>query len=230
MLGFSANHMNLASNTIFCIAALLLAPIAGAAVIFDKITGITALGSLSLSTSNGSPFGDSFSLLSSATITSVSLGLSASASRDGGSILVYLVPNASGNVPSSTGVVLQNRTLLGTILDSSLTVSESIQTLTTNQARVAGRYWIVLVNSSDTPNGGNGITSSAAWFVNKSTAGGVGTSGEFNSYASRLVFTSQSDASNTPRMIVQAASAVPEPISSALVAAGLVALILRRRR
>lgn len=220
------------SGLVVGLAALFAAGSAPASVVFDNITGVTAGGVLSLATGNfGTPFGDSFSTGGSTILNSVAVSLADVSNTDGGSISMYLVPDVGG-VPSSTGRVLTNNTLLGTILDSSLGSTASIQTLSTSIALTAGRYWIELVNSSDTANGGSGISSAASWAFNNDGAG-VGTVGEFYSFTNdtNSGITSASDATGPFRMIVTASSTpVPEPATTALVGAALAVMCLVRHR
>src|SRR5690349_18567179 len=103
------------------VVAALATGTAKAAVIFDNITGNPSQGTYSLAVGpRGSPLGDSFSVSAASTITSVSVALADAANTDGGSVLVFLVANAAGNLPAATGRVLDNRIPLGSILDSAL--------------------------------------------------------------------------------------------------------------
>ena len=172
--------MRMLSGVLVCNVALLLSNTAGASVIFDNITSQTSAGLFSMATGAlGSPLGDSFAVQTAGTITSVSLNMAATSNTDGGSVLVFLVPDNSGT-PSSTGRTLTSDTLLGVILDFSLTTTATTKTLVTSQSLSVGEYWIELViHSGDTSNGGSGVTSSAEWSF-LSSAAGIGTSGQFS--------------------------------------------------
>ena len=213
---------------------ILTADTAKAAIIYDTITGITQSGLKPLTQgANGSPLGDSFSVGNSGQITSVLLTLAASNPADGGIVLVFLVANSGTNIPSSAGVVLTNKTLLGIVFDSSLAATAqdiALNSLSTSLPS-AGRYWIELVNSSDTSNGGTGTPSSASWAFN-SNAAGTGATGEFESFVNGAgtALTNSSTTNGAFRMTVNGTTATPEPSSFAFLGSGLagIGLILNQ--
>jgi hypothetical protein len=135
----------------------------------------------------GSPLAQEFSVSAAVTLTSLDFRLSDQTPGDGGSILVYLVANdSSGATPlpqtTASGAISTSRVLLGTILDSSLpsngvsgcvfgssaaTISTCNTTLNVNRSiSTPGDYWIVLVNSADSANGGtaSAASSNAVWW------------------------------------------------------------------
>ena len=84
------------------LTALLTAGSAGAAqIVYDTITGLTpTAGWIPKPTANRGPLGDSFVVSNTVAISYVTLELLARNPSDGGSTLVYLVPNAAAGAPT----------------------------------------------------------------------------------------------------------------------------------
>jgi len=197
------------------LVALFAAGSANAAVLYDTVDIGTA-GTASNFTNVfdktfGGPLGDSFSVSSPTLIKGVNLVLwDVNAKSDGGSTLVYLVPDNGSNLPIHTGLALNLADprvhLLGTISDSTLPTSlpsgTTGATAVVNQGgfliTTPGRYWIELVASTDPINGGTAGAHHAAgscaaasldplaqctrWVFNTASATGtVGVTGEFTS-------------------------------------------------
>src|SRR5712672_1687307 len=193
------------------LVALFAAGSANAAVLYNTVDIGTAGTSSNFTNvfdkSFGGPLGDSFSVSSPTLIKGINLVLwDVNAATDGGSTLVYLVPDNGSGLPTHSGLTLTNKTLLGTILDSTLPTSIPATTGATavvNQGgfliTTPGRYWIELVASTDPLNGGtadplhHAANSCAAasldplaqctrWVFNTASATGtVGVTGEFTS-------------------------------------------------
>jgi len=183
----------------------------------------------------GSPDAQEFTMAATSQITSLTFELSDPNPGDGGSILVYLVPNGSGNVPPSSGLKLTGASLLGTINDSSLTSSASAITIGTNAVAPAGTDWIALVDASDTLNGGtNTDISGALWYRAGDLIGlNVGNNpnntvaGLFNAH----VVAGASVLSSVNTNVFELQIDTPEPASLALLAAGVTGLgFVRRHR
>jgi hypothetical protein len=224
------------------LAALLTAGSASAALVYDTLTGQTPVaGYKPMPTANRGPLGDSFVVSGSEWISSVTLELKDATPTDGGSTLVYLVPNnASGipTIPSSTGVTLTGVHLLGTILDSSMTTTYSNMMVSAGLTLAPGSYWIELVDGNSAANGnGNTAATNAQWAYNLDTGGlGVPLSGDFSSYANASNNGLTGPAlSNSPGFIgdpivFEMQVQTPEPASMAVLGAGLIGLGFSRRR
>lgn len=181
----------------------------------------------------GSPVGQEFTVPTTEDLTSLTLRLSDSTPSDGGSLMVYLVPSQGGSppLPSSTGTTLTGGTLLGTILDSSLSTTASNVKLAIN-AFASGNEWLELVDTS--------TTSDAAWWRTGDLIGydlgnnaGNTTAGLYNSHTKGSVgggsgvgTTLVSVTGNSLEMQITA----PEPASLTLLGAGMVGLAFLRRR
>lgn len=96
----------------------------------------------------GSPVAQEFTVATPTIINSLAFELSDTTPTDGGSILVYLVPNGVGNLPSASGITLTGATQLGTISDASLSTSPGVVTIQTGVSVAAGTDWIALVDAS----------------------------------------------------------------------------------
>jgi hypothetical protein len=130
----------------------------------------------------GGPLAESFYAPAASTITSVALQLNVNTPSDGGSVLVFLVPDTGiGGVgvassPTFTGtgptLALTGAIQIGSIADALLSTSPggALETFNTYLPIGAGEYWLAVENTPGT----GGIASTAKW-VFDSTAYTTGT-------------------------------------------------------
>jgi hypothetical protein len=195
----------------------------------------------------GSPLAQEFNVTSPVSLSSLDLRLSdTTAATDGGSILVYLVPNnPATTLPTNNGSLqLTGATLLGTILDSLLptpstlgctfgagaTINACNTVLAVNDyISTPGEYWIALVNGSDTNNGGTNPNSSNAVWWRAGDNLGLNATGQDNAHVNASgVLTAQNPTNITQSFEMQVNT--PEPASLALFGAALTGLGFARRR
>lgn len=181
----------------------------------------------------GGPFAQSFYAPTNDFISALGFALSASNPTDGGSVLVYLVPDdASGGLPGVAGAPtytyvggptpsfsFDGATLLGSIADSTLGSSPSLMMLSASFAVTPGEYWIALVANN----------SSANWWYNDGSAG-IGDTNQngFDLFGGPGVNAPETfaDSLGSYEMVVDS----PEPAALALLGVGMTGLAWARRR
>jgi hypothetical protein len=225
--------------------AVLAASAANATVVFDTVTGVGAgSGSNGPASDSTTIIGQSFTS-APATQFHISLSLSASNPSDGGSVLVYLVPDTGANSgplgcgtpttgvcglptidtgpPGYTFTSFAGSEKIGTILDSSLTTSPTLVSLFAKPSITTANqeYWVVLDFTAG--------ASSGWWF--ETTSAGVGTGGQ-GFLNNSLGTTSLEPLSNAgpPFAAYQMIVTAPEPATLTVLGAGLVGLGYIRRR
>lgn len=191
-----------------------------------------------------------FSTATNTTISQVQLQLTSNNSGDGGSVMVYIVPNAVGgpllgNHPAFTGtgstLSLTDATagnLIGTIADSLLptTAGGLLFNLPTSFAVTAGDYWLALVNTAgatakwvfDTADylGSTGITGKSTFWQ----AAAVGSTCGAGAPCTFLDTTADPGPGLNNLYEAAVFTAAPEPASLAVLGLALTGLGIARRR
>jgi len=220
------------------LAALLSAGTASAgALVYDTITGQTVVaGFKPIVGANRGPLGDSFLATGPEVISGLTFTMKDVSPSDGGSVLVFLVPNnpptGAPTLPSSTGTTLTGAIKLGKILDSAAPTTFGAVSLTTSASITAGTYWIELVDASSPANGDASPGPTGIQYAYALDAGSLGmpASGTVASYSNvdnggLTAFTPGNG--NVFMMQIR----TPEPASLALLGAGMTVLgVIRRRR
>jgi hypothetical protein len=217
--------------------AMLTANVAHATTYFDTINTPAVFGGNADGPSDGvNLMAASFDVPGTPNFTSVTLALTADTPSDGGSTMVYLVPDdGSGALDmagfpmlNGAGTNFANAVLLGTILDSSLDITgtgPSLTTLTISPTQIASvtsstadnEYWIGLIASG---------SSSIEWNVTDPDDGPglIGQSGYNNAVS---VF---DDSTGAYQMMASGNVPTPEPTTLAILGGGLAGLGYVRRR
>ena len=205
---------------------LLLTTGAQASVVFDTVTGGSMEGYSGPGSDGSNIMATSFSTAGSPDFSSISLLMLADNPTDGGSVMVYLVPDdgTGAAVGTAGSPYFSGAVQIGSILDSSLsatstatpsliTLSGVVNTLVTSN----NEYWIAL----------DATGSSAEWIYNSgSTAGSTANQSSYSDYnglysdaggatpgAFAMTVTTQASTSDTP-----------EPASVTLLGGSLVGL------
>ena len=222
------------------VMALAATP-ASASVIYNTIHGTESYSATAVAGPSG-PLAISFNMPTAGVLSDIKLVMNANAPGDGGSVLVYLVPDAGGS-PGNAGLpnggnAFTGKTLIGTIFDSQLVAAggsgpgqaASIIDLPTSTAvPTSGEWWLGFTST--------GGSSAKLAFDTASFLSGTGTSGQkdytntgFGVYS---VITGNAGTGVGPgNRVFEAQISTPEPASLAIIGVGLAGLgfLTRRRR
>ncbi len=237
---------------VFGVAVLAAPQLASAAIVYNSVDVSPSAFNSGNETTNSSwdwvdptangPNAAQFTIPYTQTLDFVSLVLSADAPTDGGSVMVYLLPDNKGAPPYTTvpdaststqganGVLatFTGGTLLGTIADSTLARNSSIVTVNSNVVLSAGSYWIGLATSllpgqSDPINGTYG---SGQWWWTQPDAS-VPVTLNFNSIGGPAPFAVGGTGNPGGYELVVS---TPEPATVALLGGAMAGLGFMRRR
>jgi hypothetical protein len=249
--------MKFSAMTAGLLAALAAVP-AHATVLFSTVHTPTTPNSTRLilpntgttgSVPRGGPIGDSFFVPAATTITDVKLQLTANTPTDGGSVLVYLVPDtATGGtgvaaLPTFTGsgatLALTGAIQIGSIADSLLpsTTAGTLETFNTDVSVAPGEYWLLAENTLGT----GGVAGSAKLVFDQTAyTGGTGTTGQetFWQAGGGANLTTVCTTAGVPCAFADtftnnlyiAQVDAPEPLSIALLGVGLAGIGIAKRR
>lgn len=205
------------------------------------------------------PNAASFQVTSTQTLNSVSLELSALNPNDGGSLTVALVSNVLvtniGNQPSSsftpdsslptTGMTtFTGDTVLATILDSALSTTPSLVTISTAATLTPGTFLWIGLETTQLPSsvlaGDSAVDgtygSAQWWWTEDNPAGAIGVTGQLGFTAgggpgSYPISGNASNGLSPYEMILTTTEGIPEPVTITIFGSGLAALgYVRRRR